>query len=384
MQLFHPPARAGLVSRSRRLRGALFATPAPARAAALALALLSGAPQAWAQQQGPGWFIPNQAQPRAESRPVARPAPRQAAPIQMPLQAPSSQPGEQAAEEAPPQRPPMPEAPVPDLPALPRGVSPPAAVIGVLGVPEVMRASSAAQQVERVIGERRQKLAADAQKEQTTWRDMQQALVNQRSGLSAEQVRAKERDLQERITNAQKQFRDRNLVIQQAAQYGLNQIERTLIGVIRQVSESRGMNLVLHRSQVALNVNEFDITEAVAAQLNKVLPEVKIPPEGVSPVEWAKAQPGALPPGQGTPAQPAPAPAQPAPAQSSAPAPGAPATPAQTSPAQPAPASPTPAQGANGADAKGPSANGQTETIPTPPPPPAKPAERTGSGQKRR
>ena len=42
------------------------------------------------------------------------------------------------------------------------------------------------------------------------------------------------------------------------------------------------MNLVLHRAQVALNVNEFDITEQVAEQLNKILPSVLIPPDGVS------------------------------------------------------------------------------------------------------
>jgi DTW domain-containing protein YfiP len=111
---------------------------------------------------------------------------------------------------------------------------------------------------------------------------MQQALANDRTKLSPEQIRAREKDLQERIANAQRQFRTRNAVIQQAAQVGLAQIERTLIAVIRQVAESRGMNLVLHRAQVALNINEFDITDQVAEQLNKVLPTVEIPAETAS------------------------------------------------------------------------------------------------------
>ena len=159
----------------------------------------------------------------------------------------------------------------------------------MLGVPDIMRVSTAAQQVERTIGERREKLNQDAQKEQVAWREMQQALANQRYGLNAEQVRAKERELQERITNAQRQFRDRNRIIKEAAQYGLAQIERTLIAVIRQVSESRGMNLVLHRAQVALNINEFDITEQVAEQINQLLPTATISPDGVSPVAAAAA-----------------------------------------------------------------------------------------------
>ena len=145
-----------------------------------------------------------------------------------------------------------------------KGPAPPAAVIGVLGVPEIMRACVAAQEVERMIGQRRQRLSEDAQKEQASWRELQQQLGSQRSGLSPEQIRDKERELQERITNAQRQFRERNRVIQEATQYALAQIERTLVAVIRQVAESRGMNLVLHRNQVALNVNEFDLTDQVA------------------------------------------------------------------------------------------------------------------------
>ncbi len=176
---------------------------------------------------------------------------------------------------------PMP--PVPDLPPLPRGPTPPAAVIGVIGVPDVMRASSAAQQVDKVIGERRDKLNEDAQKEQQAWRDLQQALANERGKLSPEQIRTRERELQERITKAQRQFQARGRIIQEATQFGLNQIQASLIAVIRQVAESRGMNLVMHRQQVALNVNEFDITDQVTEALNKLLPTVTIPPDGVSP-----------------------------------------------------------------------------------------------------
>ena len=184
--------------------------------------------------------------------------------------------------------------PVPDLQSLPRTNSPPAAVIGVLGIPDIMRTSTAAQQVEKVIGERREKLNEDAQKEQMAWRDLQQNLASQRANLNADQVRAKERELQDRISNAQKQFRDRNRIIQESGQYGLAQIERMLIAVIRQVSESRGMNLVLHRQQVALNINEFDITEQVVDQLNKVLPNVVLPADGVAVASFT---PPAPPPG---------------------------------------------------------------------------------------
>ena len=256
------------------------------RLSTIAAVLAALLPWAAAPVAAQDYFIPGTQRPAPQARPAQRPAPRQAEPQQgrplpPPIQPQSALPGDNeplAQVQLPP---------VPDLPALPRAASPPAAVIGVIGVPEVMRASLAAQMVDKVIGQRREKLNEDAQKEQAAWRDLQQQLATQRSTMSPEQIRTKERDLQERITNAQKQFRDRNRIIQEAAQVGVGQIERTLVAVIRQVSESHGMNLVLHRQQVALNINDFDITDQVAEQLNKVLASVTIPPDGVAPATVA-------------------------------------------------------------------------------------------------
>ena len=284
------------------------------RSASCRAAILAGsAVLLWsAQASAQGYFIPPQAAaPRAQpSRPapVARPAPpppvqAQALPPPPPVQIAPGLSGVPSTDTVDANNAPvdLPNIPVPDLPPLPKGAAPPAPVIGVLGVPEIMRAATAAQQVEKVIGERREKLNQDAQKEQAAWRDLQQQLGAQRATLTPDQVRQKERDLQERITNAQNSFRDRNRIIQETAQYELSQIERTLIGVIRQVAESRGMNLVLHRAQVALNVNEFDITEQVTQQMNKVMPSINLPPDGVSPLAQAAGTTGATAPGTPTP-----------------------------------------------------------------------------------
>ncbi len=273
-----------------------------------------------AAQQSPGYFIPpSPPTPSAPRAPTPRPAgPRVAAPSAVQLTPPAGSAGDGTNQNDAPLQVQLP--PAPELPPLARGPAPPAAVIGVLGIPDIMHAATAAQQVEKLISERREKLNEDAQKEQAAWRDLQQGLANQRASLSADQIRTKERELQERITNSQRQFRDRNRFIQEAAQVGLAQIERMLIAIIRQVAESRGMNLVLHRAQVALNINEFDITDPVVEQMNKTLPSVVLPPDGVSAVAAQAAQP-AQPP-----ASPAPG-AAPARTSAPSPAPSGPAAP---------------------------------------------------------
>jgi hypothetical protein len=105
------------------------------------------------------------------------------------------------------------------------------------------------------------------------------------------------------VQDAQRIFRDRQRGIEQAAQGTLMEIEQALAVVVRQVSTSRKVNLVLPRPLVIFNDPPFDLTAEVATQLNKVLRSVTIPPED-APLAAAPAT------GQQPPRSPAPAPAQ--------------------------------------------------------------------------
>lgn len=268
------------------------------RAVLLLGAALLVSQQALAQGggNGPGWFIPGQPAPGA-----ARPAPRTVAPAaRTPAATEAPVPSEEATEpNAGPLQAQLP--PAPTVPDVSRGAMPPAAVIGVLSIPDVLRASSAYREADKVMAERRQKLNEDAQKEQVALRDMGQQLANDRGKMTADQIRTRERQLQDRITASRRTFAERGRIIQEASQYALAQIERTLSDVVQRVAAARGMNLVLQRAEVALNQAEFDITPQVADILNKTLPTVLIPPDGVSPTA-PPATASAAPVGKVTPA----------------------------------------------------------------------------------
>ena len=161
--------------------------------------------------------------------------------------------------------------PPPEVPPLPKGPTPPAAIVGVLSVADVMRASTAFQQADKEFVARRQKLNEDAQKEQVALRDLGQALANERAKLSPEQIRTREKELQDRITESRRVFGERNRIIQEASQYVMAQIDRAVEMVTQQVAISRGINLVLNRAQILGTTNEFDLTPAVVEDVNKVL-----------------------------------------------------------------------------------------------------------------
>jgi Skp family chaperone for outer membrane proteins len=170
------------------------------------------------------------------------------------------------------------------VPDQPKASPPPAAIIGILSIPDVLRVSTAYQEADKELGQRRQKLNEDAQKEQTALRDLGQALANERAKLSPEQIRTKERELQDRITESRRKFGERNRIIQEAGQYVMAQIDRTLEQVAQKVAIGRGVNLVLNRAQILGTTADFDLTPQVAEVMNKVLPKVVIPPDGVSPL----------------------------------------------------------------------------------------------------
>ncbi|WP_298162465.1 OmpH family outer membrane protein [Acidocella sp.] len=218
------------------------------------------APAAMAQSSG--YFIPGGAQ---QSAPAAHSQSAPAAPAQ---QAADGQ------EQLPP---------VPNLPALPAEAAPPTAVIGVISVPDVLRQSTAAQGVQAIIEQRQAALAKDAQAARAKIQAEQQAIIAEQGKISNAALEAKEQALQQEVATTQTKFQLRNEAIQKSGQEALSKIEAELIAIVRQEAQAHGMNLVLHREQVALNVAAFDITNESATELNKLLPKVDVPPSVVTP-----------------------------------------------------------------------------------------------------
>jgi Skp family chaperone for outer membrane proteins len=279
-------------------------THAASFAAASLLILTQGlAPRPAAAQSSPGYFIPPQpsahaAAPQRAPR-TARQVPVSAQPLPAPVAEPDpGQQDDQSAQQQP--LPPLPHPPVPNLAPLPKANPPPPVVIGVLSVPDVMHESNANQIIQRIVGARKEKLRVDVDRAQANWRTLYQQLQAEAPKMTPEQGHARERALRERIDTERRQLQERYRVIAEAGQTALNQVESTLLAVVKQVAESRGMNVVLHRGQVALNMPEFDITDQVAARLNELQPTVKIPGESIDPAtlpkDWANdAVPASVP-----------------------------------------------------------------------------------------
>ncbi|MCK8636473.1 hypothetical protein CO583_03065 [Parasaccharibacter sp. TMW2.1882] len=269
------------------------------------------------------WFVPKTAQPSAPAASHHHAAPAAApAPAAVPDMAGLDDGGDAGAPDGEGQQqaaPVLPLPPVPSSPAVPKEDAPPPVVLGLISVQGVMQLSTAAQEMQQVLGERRDRLARAVQKEEGAWREEQQKLQVQARTLTSDQLQLRVRHLQERRAKDQRDFSNKARIIQEAYQVAFHQIERVLEqrdGIIAKVAAAHGMNLVLHAEQAVLHVDGQDITEEVADRLNKVLPHVFIPDDGVDPEVLAKS--GKMPTtadeerlmNQAAPQQPAEAPAQ--------------------------------------------------------------------------
>ncbi|WP_407652837.1 OmpH family outer membrane protein [Bombella pluederhausensis] len=239
------------------------------------------------------WFVPKTAQPSAPAASHHRAAPVAApAPAAMPDMG-GMDDGDGAPEGEGQLVPPvLPLPPVPASPAVPKGNAPPPVTVGLISVQGVMQLSTAAQEMQQVLGERRDRLAHAVQKEEADWRAEQQKLQVQARTLTSDQLQLRVRHLQERRAKDQRDFSNQARIIQEAYQVAFHQIERVLEqrdGIIAKVAAAHGMNLVLHAEQAVLHVDGQDITEEVADLLNKALPHVFIPGDGVDPEVLAKS-----------------------------------------------------------------------------------------------
>jgi Skp family chaperone for outer membrane proteins len=256
-------------------------------------------------QSNPGWFVPEQpksgggaAGPARQSQtPPARPRGATVEPSRtntgtagMPPESEGLVPNFEPQGPLPPLQAQLP--PPPEIPSIPKSSPTPAAIVGILSVQDVLRISTAYQQGEKELNARRQRLSEDAQKEQNALRELGQSFANERAKLTPEQIRAREKEYADRVNDSRRKFSERARIIQEAGQYIMAQIERVVERVSQDVAASRGINLVLNRAQILGTTADFDLTPQVADILNKVLPAVLIPPDGVSPTKLSATSAG--------------------------------------------------------------------------------------------
>ncbi len=148
--------------------------------------------------------------------------------------------------------------------------------IAIVDIQAIMREAMSAKSV-------RAQMEAIARKEQTVFaeeekqvRARDQELQQQRPLLTLEVFAQRQQTLQADVGRLHQKTRNLRLALDQGYKKTMEQIQLILFDELRKLSSEFDLNLIISRSQIAIAVDDFDITQPALERLNKRLPSIEL------------------------------------------------------------------------------------------------------------
>lgn len=149
--------------------------------------------------------------------------------------------------------------------------------IAIVDYQLIQKNSTAMADIQTQIEERRLLYQEEISGQEKELRANDQELVRQRSVLTAEAFALKRREFEAKVAKVQRQVQDRKRELDQAYEYGMNQVQLVINDIIAELSRQKNFNLVLSRQQIVFSVNSINISADIIQILNERLPLVEVP-----------------------------------------------------------------------------------------------------------
>lgn len=149
-----------------------------------------------------------------------------------------------------------------------------APVIIVIDKQRILRESTAVQDLQRQVNERRSTFQSELKQQEQKLRQVDQELVRQRAVLSADAFAKKRKELEEQVNSLQRQAQDRKKSLDQLFGKGMSRFQKSFLDVAIEIAKEHGADLVFSKAAVVLVNPDFDITDEALTRLNKRLPSI--------------------------------------------------------------------------------------------------------------
>jgi Skp family chaperone for outer membrane proteins len=148
--------------------------------------------------------------------------------------------------------------------------------IGIVNVQQVVSKSTAGQSLKKQADARRKQNQADLLAEEKKLRAENDQLNAQRASLSPADFAAKQQAFQQKLNAWRQGAEQKQKAFESAYNKAQKTIFETLQKVIGEIAVQKRLTLVLNKSVVIVSAQAWDISDSALAQLNKVLPAVKM------------------------------------------------------------------------------------------------------------
>jgi outer membrane protein len=149
-------------------------------------------------------------------------------------------------------------------------------VVGILDMQTILQQSKAGQSLEAAMSAKNKAMNADMGKTEQNLRATRQQLDQARSSMTPADYEAKRAAIDKQFEAFRKTAIAKRKELVQLRNQGLEQIFKTLDGVIRDIAEKRGLSLIINRSFVVMSEQSWDITKEVLKGLDAKLAKVNL------------------------------------------------------------------------------------------------------------
>lgn len=160
------------------------------------------------------------------------------------------------------------------LPALADALPP--TVTAVVNIQQIMRDSTAAQNVREQLEGKSKAFQTEISKKQESLQKEEQELGKQRSVLSKSAFDEKARAFGKKATDAQKDAQSKKALLDNAFERALNDIQKAVTDIIAEMAREKGFAITIPTSQTLYYDPKLDITSDVLTRLNQKLSKLDV------------------------------------------------------------------------------------------------------------
>tara|TARA_B100001121_G_C18299305_1_gene438969 strand:- start:11 stop:568 length:558 start_codon:yes stop_codon:yes gene_type:complete len=148
--------------------------------------------------------------------------------------------------------------------------------IGVLDLNKVLLESKAAKNAAEEIDEIAKNIENELINSDENMIKEQNKLVEAQSIMAPEAFELKRKEYEEKVQNYNIERQNKLISVDKLVENSRNEILTFLKPILEEISETKGITVILEKGTVLLNAETMDITDEVIKKLNKALPKIDV------------------------------------------------------------------------------------------------------------
>ena len=162
--------------------------------------------------------------------------------------------------------------------------SPPAPIIVMVDMQQLVYGSKAAKGVQAQMDKERESFSKEVAAQEDQLQRARADLERQRNVMAPDLLETKSREFQQKLEELDRTVQARQRVWQEETKAAMDKVQDSALQVVAEIAAQRHANLVIQKAAVVLGTDGFDITADALARLDQRLPSVPlVPPTEPSP-----------------------------------------------------------------------------------------------------